>query len=188
MGASGLNPETAITAENAEKTFPGTVIDREELVHTVPRLRRYARLLAGDRHRADDLVQDTLERAIAREASFRPGQELRPWLFALMHNLFVDTLRSREAVDWTADSGSLSEPAAPAQGDPLELRDLRKALEKLPVEQSEVLLLIAVEGLRYREVADVLGLPVGTVMSRLARAREKMQELLGTAARLGEAS
>lgn len=155
------------------------LIDRAELIETLPRLRRYARLLTGDRNRADDLVQDAIERALAREATFRDGSKLRPWLFSLMHNLFVDGTRSREAVDWSADTNELPEMAAPRSSDPAEMRDIHKALEKLPTEQREVLLLVAIEGLRYREAAEVLALPVGTVMSRLARAREKMQEILG---------
>jgi RNA polymerase sigma-70 factor (ECF subfamily) len=155
------------------------VIDRDELIATLPRLRRYARLLTGDRARTDDLVQDALERALERESTFRSGANLRAWLFSLMHNLFVDGTRVREAVDWSADATELADMAAPRQSDPMEMRDIQSALEKLPADQREVLLLVAVEGMRYREAAEVLGLPVGTVMSRLARAREKMQELLG---------
>lgn len=155
------------------------MIDRNELIEVLPRLRRYARMLTGDRAHADDLVQDALERALERESSFRSGENLRPWLFSLMRNLFVDGIRAREAIDWSADSEALPEMAAPRQGDPAELRDIHTALEKLPADQREVLLLVAVEGLRYREAADVLALPIGTVMSRLARARGKMQELLG---------
>lgn len=154
------------------------MIDRDELIATLPRLRRYARQLTGDRSRADDLVQDALERAIDRESTFRSGENLRAWLFSLMHNLFIDGTRRKEAIDWSADATELPEQATQAQSDPAELRDVRMAMEKLPAEQREVLLLVGVEGLRYREAAEVLGLPIGTVMSRLARAREKMQELL----------
>lgn len=167
------------------------MIDRNQLVETLPRLRRYARLLTGDRCRADDLVQDALARAIERESTFRSGENLRTWLFTLMHNLFIDGTRSREAIDWTADASALPEMITPRQSDPVELRDIHVALGKLPADQRDVLLLVAIEGLRYREAAEVLALPVGTVMSRLARAREKMQELLGdvsAAVRLGEAT
>ncbi|MGH8807932.1 MAG: sigma-70 family RNA polymerase sigma factor [Noviherbaspirillum sp.] len=155
------------------------MINRDELIDVLPRLRRYARLLTGDRNRADDLVQDALERALAREASFRNGSNLRPWLFSLMHNLFIDGTRSREAVDWAADASELPDLSAPRESDPVALRDIHTAMEKLPSDQREVLLLVAVEGMRYREAAEILALPVGTVMSRLARAREKMQEMLG---------
>jgi RNA polymerase sigma-70 factor (ECF subfamily) len=156
------------------------LIDRDELVATLPRLRRYARLLAGDRNRADDLMQDALARAIERESAFHAGQNLRAWLFALMHNLFVDGLRQKEAIDWSANPDIASEPAD--SSDPAQMREIFDALEQLPVDQRAVLVLVGVEGLRYREAAEVLGLPVGTVMSRLARAREKMQGLLGQAA------
>lgn len=158
------------------------MIDRDQLIETLPRLRRYARMLTGDRFRADDLVQDALQRALERESTFRAGANLRTWLFSLMHNLFIDGIRTREAVDWSADPAELPDIAAPRQSDPAEMRDIRAALDKLPTEQREVLLLVAVEGLRYREAAEVLAVPVGTVMSRLARAREKMQELLGDVA------
>ena len=160
---------------------PPPLIDRNALIDLLPRLRRYAGVLTRDRSRADDLVQDTLQRAIEREATFRSGENLRAWLFALMHNLFIDGVRGSEAIDWTADAGALPEAAAPRQSDPIEMRDIHRALAKLPTEQREVLLLVAIEGLRYREAAEVLVLPIGTVMSRLARAREKMQELLDDA-------
>ncbi len=91
-----------------------TLIDRDELIEMLPRLRRYARMLTGDRARADDLVQDALERALERESSFRSGGNLRPWLFSLMRNLFVDGIRAREAIDWSADSEALPEMAAPS--------------------------------------------------------------------------
>jgi RNA polymerase sigma-70 factor (ECF subfamily) len=165
------------------------LIDRDELIATLPRLRRYARQLTGDRSRADDLVQDALERAIERESTFRSGENLRAWLFSLMHNLFIDGTRRKEAIDWSADAAELPELASPTQSDPAELRDVRVAMEKLPADQREVLLLVGVEGMRYREAAEVLGLPIGTVMSRLARAREKMQELLEPSAmRMGGAA
>jgi RNA polymerase sigma-70 factor (ECF subfamily) len=154
------------------------LIDREELISIIPRLRRYARLLTGDRFRADDLVQDTLQRAIERESTFKHGENLRPWVFSLMHNFFIDGKRRKEAVDWTADASQLAEITPDHQSDSLDARDIHGSLEKLPAEQREILLLISVEGLLYREAAEVLGLPVGTVMSRLARAREKMQMLL----------
>lgn len=166
--------------ENTSLRRATILIDRNELIEMLPRLRRYARMLTGDRTRADDLVQDALERALEREATFRNGGNLRPWLFSLMHNLFVDGMRTHEVIDWTIDSEELPELASPYyQADPAELRDIHIALEKLSTDQREVLLLVAVEGLRYREAAETLALPVGTVMSRLARARGKMQELLG---------
>jgi RNA polymerase sigma-70 factor, ECF subfamily len=174
--ASGMSGRRFLPAT---EVLSAKLIDRDELVAVLPRLRRYARVLTGDRTRADDLVQDAVERALARESTFHAGANLRAWLFSLMHNLFIDGTRQREAIDWSADTSELPEMAAVRQSDPAEMRDIQSALVKLPQEQREVLLLVAVEGLRYREAADVLAVPVGTVMSRLARAREKMQELLG---------
>jgi RNA polymerase sigma-70 factor (ECF subfamily) len=173
------NRQTGRRLSPAAEILPVKLIDRDELVAVLPRLRRYARVLTGDRARADDLVQDAVERALARESTFHAGGNLRAWLFSLMHNLFIDGTRQREAIDWSADTSELPEMAAGSQSDPAEMRDIQSALHRLPQDQREVLLLVAVEGLRYREAAEVLAVPVGTIMSRLARAREKMQELLG---------
>ena len=155
------------------------MIDRKELVELLPRLRRYARVLTRDVDRADDLTQDTVERAIAREHSFRDGEGLRAWLFSIMHNLHVDRLRAKDPIDWSLDADELPEPASQPCGDPHTLRDMRAALASLPEDYREALLLVAVEGLRYHEAANALGVPIGTIMSRLARGRERLGELLG---------
>lgn len=146
----------------------------------IPRLRRYARALAGDSHRADDLVQDTLERALAKFYLWRRGSDLRAWLFTIMHNVFINQLKARREL--ALDEGvEEALPSAP-QSDPLELRDLDAALRQLPVAQREVLLLVALEQLSYAEVSKTLGIPVGTVMSRLSRGREQLRALMsGTA-------
>ncbi len=148
-----------------------------DLVEHLPRLRRYARALTGDSGRADDLVQDTLERALAKRDLWQPGSDLRAWLFTLMHNLFVSQLRARRPQETAMDDA----PEAPVSGGQLEamaVRDIHAALSRLPDEQREVLLLVGLEQFAYAEAAEVLGVPVGTVMSRLARAREKMRRLL----------
>jgi RNA polymerase sigma-70 factor (ECF subfamily) len=148
-----------------------------DLVEHLPRLRRYARALTGDSGRADDLVQDTLERALAKLDRWQPGSDLRAWLFTLMHNLFVNELRARRPRETAMDDT----PEAPVSGGQLEamaVRDIHDALSRLPDEQREVLLLVGLEQFAYAEAAEVLGVPVGTVMSRLARAREKMRRLL----------
>ena len=146
----------------------------------IPRLRRYARALAGDRAAADDLVQDTLERALSRFHLWRQGSDLRAWLFTIMHNIFVNQARSRarryhEALE--------TEPAADAvrapEPDWLELRDIARALSRLPQEQRVVVLLVGLEQFTYDEAAQVLGVPIGTVMSRLSRGRERLRALLG---------
>jgi len=146
----------------------------------IPRLRRYARALTGSRDAADDLVQDTLERALARSALFRPGGNARPWLFAIMHNVFVNQVRSAYARRTVSlDSAGGIEPWTDAGLDQrLSVRDLERALAALPSEQREVVLLIALEALSYADTAKVIGVPIGTVMSRLSRGRERLRLLL----------
>ncbi|HEY5290911.1 MAG TPA: RNA polymerase sigma factor [Burkholderiales bacterium] len=155
-------------------------MESAEIVAHIPRLRRYARALAGDSHRADDLVQDTLERALAKFHLWRRGSDLRAWLFTVMHNVFINQLKARRelALDDAVEDGLQSAP----QSDPLELRDLDAALRQLPVEQREVLLLVGLEQLSYAEVSKALSVPVGTVMSRLSRGRERLRAVMsGTA-------
>jgi RNA polymerase sigma-70 factor (ECF subfamily) len=148
-----------------------------DLIEHLPRLRRYARALTGDPGRADDLVQDTLERALAKLDLWQPGSDLRAWLFTLMHNLFVNELRARRPQE-TAMDDAFEAPVSGGQLEALAVRDIQVALSRLPEEQREVLLLVALEQFAYAEAAQVLGVPVGTVMSRLGRAREKMRRLL----------
>lgn len=144
----------------------------------LPRLRRYARALTGDRHAADDLVQDTLERGWSKFALWRRGSRLDAWLLAIMHNVFVSQYRSRPPPAVNLDD-MVAEPASRAvQSDALEVRDLQAALAQLPPEQREVLLLVTLEEYSYAETARLLGVPIGTVMSRLARGREKLRTLL----------
>lgn len=153
--------------------------DEHELMGLIPRLRRYARALTGDRTRADDLVQDTLERGSAKLSLWRPETDLRAWLFTIMHNCFINQLRrGRGAVLLALDD--VDEPAttqnAPDEG--LVVHDLLAAVARLKPEHREVLLLVAIEQLRYEEVAKVLAIPIGTVMSRLSRAREQLRAAL----------
>lgn len=155
----------------------------DDLVAHLPRLRRYARALTGDRHLADDLVQDTLERALARSSLWRRGSKLDAWLLTIMHNLFVNQLRARARHATDALDDLPAEPAQRAQqGDALEVRDLQAALMALPVEQRSVLLLVTLDERSYEETARILDLPVGTVMSRLSRARERLRQLLDAGA------
>lgn len=144
----------------------------------VPRLRRYARALTGDRSRADDLVQDTLERALGRRHLWRPGSDLRAWLFTIMHNIFVNQVRASDALSNAAElteavTATLSETADVAY-----VLDLEAGLARLPAELREVLLLVGLEQLSYQEAATVLGIPLGTVMSRLFRGRERLRRLM----------
>lgn len=159
------------------------MLQERDLLAEIPRLRRYARALTGDATRADDLVQDTLERALAKWLLWRPGK-LRNWLMTMMHNLFVNDVRARSALEYR-DDDTLPELAVRAeQGDGLALRDLDRALLALTPEQREVLLLVGLEDLRYEEVARITGVPVGTVMSRLSRARTRLRTLLSEGDRL----
>ena len=145
----------------------------------IPTLRRYAYALVRDHAVADDLVQDTLERALSRWTSRRPDGELRAWLFAILRNLHIDARRQarRRGVQVEIDEIDHGETAAQQEA-ALEARDVLATLEQLPEEQKSLLLLIGVEDFSYDEAARVLGVPIGTVMSRLSRARQKLRSLV----------
>jgi RNA polymerase sigma factor (sigma-70 family) len=152
--------------------------DSHQILEHIPRLRRYARALLGDRYAADDLVQDTLERAWNKFGLWRPGSDLRAWLFAIMHNVFVNQVRGRRN-DMEKTMEDLPVVATRAtQSDALEIADVERALRALPSEQREVLLLVAIEEMTYDEVSKALAIPIGTVMSRLSRGRERMRRLI----------
>ena len=155
-----------------------------DLVAALPRLRRYARVLTGDVHRADDLVQDTLARAWEKRRLWQAGSDLRAWLFTIMHNVHVNqfSMRQREYAHASLDADD--GPAAgweiavrATQSDRVELSEVLAQIGRLPAEQREVLMLAAVEELRYEEISAVLEVPIGTVMSRLSRAREKLRRM-----------
>jgi len=160
--------------------------EAQRLVELIPRLRRYARELVGDRATADDLVQDTLERAWAKLHLYRRGTDLRAWLFTVMHNVHVNRVRAARITDPLEDEMPELAQRAP-QGDALMVRDLDRAITRLPAEQRAVLLLVTLEEMSYEQVAAALGIPIGTVMSRLSRARDKLRAMMqgqGTAAKL----
>ncbi|MGO8919477.1 MAG: sigma-70 family RNA polymerase sigma factor [Stellaceae bacterium] len=150
----------------------------EELI---PRLRRYARSLTRDTTRADDLVQDCLCRAIRKRHLFEPDTDLRAWLFTLMHNQYVNNVRGavREGINIPVEDVAPILSTAATQSASLDLRDLDRAMARLPVEQRHVLLLVGLEGFAYDDVAKILNVPVGTVRSRLSRAREALRHWLG---------
>jgi len=151
----------------------------QQIERQIPRLRRYARALTGDTARADDLVQDTLERAWGRWHLWRRGSDLRAWLFAIMHNLFVNQVRDRRRPDTLSlDEHQMDWPQRAAQEDGLAVRDIAAALEQLPAEQREAVLLVGLEDLSYAQAAEVMGIPVGTLMSRLARGRERLRMMM----------
>ncbi|MDB5814022.1 MAG: subfamily polymerase, sigma-24 subunit [Rhodocyclales bacterium] len=166
-----------VCAAHSVADQPRLMHSQQDVIAEIPRLRRYARALTGDTSRADDLVQDTLERALSRWILWRPGN-LRAWLFTIMHNIFVNQLRGAAPLDYRPDELVPELAVRPDQEDGLGLRDLDKALQQLSVDQRETLLLVTLEELSYEEAAKVLGVPVGTIMSRLFRARERLRVAL----------
>lgn len=151
---------------------------RDAIVAEIPRLRRYARALTGRSDAADDLVQDTVERALEKGRFLLPARDVRPWLFSIMHNLHVDGCRRDGRIDFCDDDELPVQVQRADQDDALELRDLEHALALLPLDQREVLLLVGLEELSYAEVARALNIPSGTVMSRLSRARNRLKAIL----------
>lgn len=153
--------------------------DSEEMLACIPRLRRYARVLVRDSTAADDLVQDTLERAWSKFALWRRGTDMRSWLFSIMHNMHIDQRRKPAIMTTSLTSDEdFTVPTRATQADSLEVRDLQAMLQRLPDDQREVLLLVALKEMTYEQVATTLDIPMGTVMSRLARGREKLRALL----------
>ncbi len=147
----------------------------------LPRLRRYARALTRDPSRADDLVQDTLVRALDKQHLYQDGTNLRAWLFTLMHNQHVNNARRNVREDNSLDVDTVAahlvavtDPTASRQ-----LRELDEAIGKLAMEQRQVILLIGLEGMSYEEAAAILDVPIGTVRSRLSRGREALRRLMG---------
>ncbi len=146
----------------------------------IPRLRRYARALTRDVSRADDLVQNCLTRAVAKQHLWQPGTDLRAWLFTILHNQHVNDVRRsvREGVNVPVEDMAPVLSVDPRVMATLQLRDLEVAIAKLPQEQRQVILLVGLEGMRYEEVAVILSVPVGTVRSRLSRGRDQLRRLM----------
>ena len=146
----------------------------------IPRLRRYARALTRDVTRADDLVQSCLTRAITKRHLWQPGTDLRAWLFTILHNQHVNDVRRsvREGVSVAVEDMAPVLTVNPRATATLELRDLEAAIDRLPQEQRQVILLVGLEGMRYEEVALILRVPVGTVRSRLSRGRDQLRRLM----------
>ena len=163
------------------RTEEAEIDKRQAVIAELPRLRRYARALLRDSVNADDLVQDCVERALSRLTLFRSGTNMRGWLFTIMHNLHVNALRRRR---YALDAEALNPGAeariavAPDQLSALAARDIGRGLERLPEEQRQVILLVGLEDLSYKEAARIIGVPIGTVMSRLARGREHLRQLM----------
>jgi RNA polymerase sigma-70 factor, ECF subfamily len=157
--------------------------DSSTVLEYIPGLRRYARALAGNAAEADDLVQECLSRALARRQQAGDIRNLRAYLFTILHNAHVDRLAERRRWSYSVPDEALENlTARPApQHGMLELHDLAEALERLPEEQRQTVLLVGYEGLAYREAAEVLDVPIGTVMSRLSRGREALRRMMNGA-------
>ena len=156
-------------------------MDRSELIAQIPGLRRYARVLTGDAWAADDLVQDTLERACSKWRLWTAGSNLRAWLFTLMHNQFVNQVRRSARQSNTGrmvDMEDVKDELIDTEASPDMALDLHRCLMRLPQDQRAVLLLVSLEDMSYEDVARITGVPVGTVMSRLSRARSRLRELM----------
>ena len=167
-------------------TAPAMDDRRRAIIDEIPRLRRYARSLLHDREAADDLVQDSLERALTRMDRWTTGESPRRWLFTIMHHLFVDQLRrSKRHGQIVAMMPEVigGQATPPPQDDKVESREVLEALQRISPERRAALLLVAVEGFSYAEAANVLGVPAGTLMSRIARGREDLKTILDDAAR-----
>jgi len=149
-----------------------------ELENCIPALRRYAFTLFHQQDDADDLVQDCLERAIRKQNLWQKKSSLRAWLFTMQHNLFVNQLKSKaRKPELVSSSEELTHIIDNNQPNVL-MRDIHYCMQQLTEDQREVLLLITVEGFSYKEVGNIVGIPIGTVMSRLSRAREMLQKLM----------
>jgi RNA polymerase sigma-70 factor (ECF subfamily) len=165
----------------AEREDPVTARFSDHLVAVLPRLRRFARGLAGTPDGADDLVQAACERALARAYQFHEGTRFDSWMFRIVQTIWIDQLRAREV---RKEDGDVAEERlgtdAPVRviEARLALAEVRLAVERLPPDQRTVLMLVTVEGLSYKEAAEVADVPVGTIMSRLARARTALQQQL----------
>jgi RNA polymerase sigma-70 factor (ECF subfamily) len=154
---------------------------RSQLAGELPYLRRFSRALVGDPALADDLVQDCIERALNKSHLYDPARPLRAWLYAVLRNLYISSLRRdrRSAVVKTVDDLAGSEGAvAPGQEERLSVSLVAEALERLPDQHREVIVLVGLEEMSYRDVAEIVGVPIGTVMSRLARARAALRQIL----------
>jgi RNA polymerase sigma-70 factor, ECF subfamily len=154
----------------------------KELPTLLPRLWRFALRLARDPHDAEDLVQRACVRALERKHQLQPGTSTLSWLFSIVHSVWLNEVRARRIrnhgrLQWSEDlADTVADPAAPDPGMHTFHQQIISAVERLPEAQRAVMLLVAVEGLSYREAASVLDIPIGTVMSRLARARQTIGE------------
>jgi RNA polymerase sigma-70 factor, ECF subfamily len=156
---------------------------REDIVKLLPRLRRFARTLTRSAHDADDIVQIAVERALLRLDQWRPDTNLHSWLFGIVRNAWIDELRARGRRDRVLAPEQLGAQVAAPEAADAEMWSVQAAMERLPEEQREAIGLVLVEGLSYKEASEVLGIPIGTLTSRLARGRDALAALLEEPAR-----
>lgn len=146
----------------------------------IPNLRRYARVLVRDAIHAEDLVQDCLERAISREHLWREGTNLRAWLFTILHNLYINQYLRHGSVNTMVplmeEHAHMSCPAR--QYHSVTLKDLARAFDHLPEQEQQVVVMVGLDGMQYEDAAEALGVPMGTVKSRLSRARRRLRRLM----------
>jgi RNA polymerase sigma-70 factor (ECF subfamily) len=152
---------------------------REQIVDLLPRLRRFARTLARDPHDADDLVQIAVERALTRSGQLREDARLSSWMFGILRNAWIDETRTRGRRNQLFAPEELGENVGDASSEShTESLSVQDAMARLPDEQRMAIGLVLVEGLSYKEAAEIMGVPVGTLTSRLARGREALQKML----------
>lgn len=163
-----------------DNTIPTAQSFKRELLSALPNLRAFAMSLIRSRDRADDLVQDTIMKAWAKQDSYQPGTNMRAWLVTILRNEFYSQIRKsgRELQD-TDGVYTSKLSVAPSQHGSVDMKDFRIALDKLPEDQKEAILLIGASGFSYEEAAEICSCPVGTIKSRVSRARLRLQELLG---------
>jgi RNA polymerase sigma-70 factor (ECF subfamily) len=155
---------------------------RRQIIELLPRLRRFARTITRDVHDADDLVQIAIERALLRYEQWRPESKFESWMFGILRNAWIDEVRSRGRHGRLFAPEEAGENVGDGSGDAhVRLLSVQSALANLPEEQRLAVALVLVEGLSYKEAADVLDVPIGTLTSRLARGREALQASLGDA-------
>lgn len=170
-------PERQKRERQAQEHQAGTDAFTAALLEQLPRLRRFAVALVGNASAADDLVQDTVERALERRAALVDIARIYGWIRSILHNLYIDEIRRQRSRGPALDIDDLAEaltPTVPAD-DRSEVRDFLRGMSALSADHRRILLLVGVEGMSYREIADELAVPLGTVMSRVARARAQLR-------------
>ena len=175
-------PPLAQVVPSAPERDPSQNFHAQILV-CLPHLRAFARSLAGDRDRADDLVQGAVQRALGAAAQFTPGTNFKGWIFTILRNVYFSELRSHRHLEIPIDEANLNSHATqPTQFAGLEFAEFRRAFDTLPVEQREALVLVGADGFSYEEAAAVCGAPIGTVKSRVSRARRELGKLMSAGA------